>query len=80
MSNASDDGWAPDPQWKEAHDAGKTRLLSTLRKGDRFRCISGNEWEITGWFGWKNQCPNVRSLKDGTSSVFAGCASGLVLS
>ena len=67
--------------WRDALYRGELRQLSTLRKGDKFICASGREWQIIGWYKDRvGECPLVRSLTNAEEkTIFAGCASGLVL-
>lgn len=50
------------------------RRVDELRKGQRFRCVSGHEWIFERQDGALSGAYKVRSAKDGRTNYFAGCA------
>lgn len=62
-------------EWRQAHVAGKTQRVDTMRAKTRGLCISGHRWTLTG----ESHCGGHHAVRDdGYRSMFAGCAEWLV--
>ena len=63
-----------DPSWKSAQELGHLVRVDSLRKGQRFRCITGAIYTYIRPDGANRGGHHAKRASDELSDMFAGCA------